>query len=616
MTRFAFQLTLHPIAAAVILAALVRLAHFFGFAQSPLAAAPILDAELYTSWARRIAAGDWLGDEVFYANPLYPYFLGALFRLFGESLELARLVQHGLGVATVALVAATTRTAFGAGAALAAGLLCALYRPFLLYEDLLLTETLVVFLGAAAIASCLSAATTARAAGRAAGSRPLDRRFLGAGILLGLGLLARPTLLPLAALAWLAAGSRRGALAAALGLALAVAPVTLRNWYVSGSPVLITAHGGETFYVGNRIGADGSNRQPDFVRSGPLTEHEDYRREASRRLGREVDLATASRYWQNQALSEIAADPAAWLKLEAKKFGLLLHAYEKGDNEDPEAARTLIPIQALPLPGYGLVVALACLGALAARRERRHRRPAALLALAAGAYAAGCLIIFVTARYRLPLAVALLPLAGGAIAALGAVARGPHPLRRLLPAVGLLGLLLLTLHRPLPAADRNDPAIAAVNLGFLREQQGDLDGAVASYRQAIARRPDFPLAHFNLGVAERLRGNLPAAAAALGQALNLDPDYADALDQLAMTREQSGDLDTALTLYRRAIRIDSTRARYYRDLGRLHVRRGEASAAEAAWAHALLLDPSDSTTASRLATLRQAMERQAPEGSR
>ena len=33
---------------------------------------------------RRIAAGDWLGGEVFYQSPLYPYFLGALYTLFGD----------------------------------------------------------------------------------------------------------------------------------------------------------------------------------------------------------------------------------------------------------------------------------------------------------------------------------------------------------------------------------------------------------------------------------------------------------------------------------------------------------------------------------------------------
>src|SRR5262245_33105910 len=34
------------------------------------------DGRAYDEWAQRIAAGDWLGQGVFYQAPLYPYFLG------------------------------------------------------------------------------------------------------------------------------------------------------------------------------------------------------------------------------------------------------------------------------------------------------------------------------------------------------------------------------------------------------------------------------------------------------------------------------------------------------------------------------------------------------------
>ncbi len=608
----------NPIAIAVAVAVVARIAHMTGFARSPLAAALILDAEFYDAWARRIAAGDWIGQGAFFANPLYAYFLGVLYRLFGPSAELARLVQHALGVGTVALIAMTGRRAFGAGPALAAGLLAALYRPFLLYEDLLLTETLIVFLGALALYLAL-AADQARSGAGPPGR--VDARHLAAGLVLGLGLLARPTLLPLAVILWLVVASRRGATIAALGLVLAVAPVTIRNWAVAGSPILITAHGGETFYVGNRPGADGSNLQPDFVRSGPLTEHEDYRREAARRLGREVGLVESSRYWRNEALKWIGENPGDWLRLTGKKASLLFHAYEKGDNEDPETAAEMIAIERLPLPAYPIVLALGILGMASALAFRGRvpgllpaavvsaeppGRAAALLALGALAYALGILLYFVTARYRLPLAVPLLPLAGYGVVALVALA-GTRALKPLVPAALLVAGIVLVLHRPLAAIDRNNPAIAAVNLGYLREQAGDVEGAIASYREAIGLAPRFALAHFNLGVAERRRGNLEAAGAAFRQALAIDPEYADALDQLAMTLEQGGERDSSLVLYHRAIAIDSTRARYWKDLGRLHVLRGEPELALASWIKAFRLDPTDSTTARRAITLQYEM---------
>jgi tetratricopeptide (TPR) repeat protein len=581
------------LAAVAALAAIVRLIHLIAFRRSPLAAAPIIDAELYDAWARRIAAGDWLGEGAFYANPLYPYFLGILYRCFGGSGDAVRIVQHALGCGTAVFITLITWRAFGPGAALAAGVLAALYGPFLLYEDLLLTETLVVFLGAASLALCLRAETATTRRGRAAGL---------AGISMGLGLLARPTLLPVACLLWLARTTRRGALIAALGIAVTLLPVTLRNWWLGGTPVLITAHGGETFYVGNRAGADGANLEPDFVRSGPLTEHEDFRREASRRLGHEVDLVASSRYWRNQALRDIARDPLGWLRLEARKLGLLLHAYEKGDNIDLATVRALIPVQALTFSRFGLVLALAVLGAFATRG--RLSRSAGLLALASLAYAAGCLLIFVTGRYRLPLVVPLLGFAGlGGVTVLKALSAVRAAPRRSLVVIACLMVLLVAAHRPLPAADRDDPAIAAVNLGFLREQAGDLEGAAAAYRKAAALNPNFPLAHFNLGVLERLRGNFAAAETALARAIALDPGYAEALDQLAMTKEQTGDLDAALVLYQRAIALEPDRPRFHRDLGRLRLLRGEPQLALQSWERALDLDPSDSTTARRLRRL-------------
>ena len=32
------------------------------------------DAQSYHAWAQEIAAGNWIGDDVFYQAPLYPYF--------------------------------------------------------------------------------------------------------------------------------------------------------------------------------------------------------------------------------------------------------------------------------------------------------------------------------------------------------------------------------------------------------------------------------------------------------------------------------------------------------------------------------------------------------------
>src|SRR5437899_24001 len=57
-------------------ALLVRLIHVWQIRRSPYYSTLLGDSRGYDDWARQIAAGDWLGHDVFYQAPLYPYVLG------------------------------------------------------------------------------------------------------------------------------------------------------------------------------------------------------------------------------------------------------------------------------------------------------------------------------------------------------------------------------------------------------------------------------------------------------------------------------------------------------------------------------------------------------------
>ena len=64
---------------------------------SPFYDMPTTDSDLYDKLARAIAEGDWLGTEIFYYNPLYPYFLGLCYTLFGYSYTIVKLLQIAAG---------------------------------------------------------------------------------------------------------------------------------------------------------------------------------------------------------------------------------------------------------------------------------------------------------------------------------------------------------------------------------------------------------------------------------------------------------------------------------------------------------------------------------------
>ena len=82
-------------------ALVVRLAHWWAVRDEPFFAWLAMDSQEYDRWAQGIAAGDWLGSQVFFQAPLYPYALGALYAVFGHHLAAVYLAQILLAVAGI-----------------------------------------------------------------------------------------------------------------------------------------------------------------------------------------------------------------------------------------------------------------------------------------------------------------------------------------------------------------------------------------------------------------------------------------------------------------------------------------------------------------------------------
>src|SRR3954453_2389610 len=85
--------------ALLALALVLRLAHGWAVRNESFFAWLVMDSQEYDRWAREIAAGDWLGSQVFFQAPLYPYLLAVLYVLCGRSLDAVYLVQISLAVA-------------------------------------------------------------------------------------------------------------------------------------------------------------------------------------------------------------------------------------------------------------------------------------------------------------------------------------------------------------------------------------------------------------------------------------------------------------------------------------------------------------------------------------
>lgn len=379
----------------LVLGAALRLTYFIRGAEDPFFRHPVLDAAYYSAWAESLAAGGLRPTPGFWGGPLYPYFLAIIFRLGGGAAG-ARIVQHLMGVALCWMIYRTGKRISAPGTALLAAFLYAVCAPALFYEGWMLGETLAAFLTGALLLTLLRPADTGRAA-----------YGLAAGALSSLLLLVRPSLVPLGAFAWLAArraGGKKAALIAFLaGFAVVGAAGGGLYHRYTGQFILFSPHGGINFWLGNGPGATGSVWSPPFARPSPAFQVEDFRREASRRTERELSLRESSAFWFRETAAEIAARPARFFSLFARKLFLFFSGNDLSDIYHWSRLRQRLPLLTIPVD-WRLISPLALLGIIAAWNRRRRL---ALIYIFTGAYAASIALFFVTSRHRFPIVAVL-----------------------------------------------------------------------------------------------------------------------------------------------------------------------------------------------------------------
>ena len=112
---------------------------------------------------------------------------------------------------------------------------------------------------------------------------------------------------------------------------------------------------------------------------------------------------------------------------------------------------------------------------------------------------------------------------------------------------------------------RPDNAEAQNNLGATLKRQERLDEAVACYREALRLKPDFAEVYSNLGNVLRLLGNPDLAVESFRQALRLKPNYADAQNNLSNALKDQGKVNEALAGYERALELKPSYAEAHLD---------------------------------------------------
>jgi len=480
----------------------------------PLAQHPVIDEASYERWALRLAAGDSSSEGAFFQEPLYPYALGATYRLLaarksraegggGGPEELlrsqrtgARHAQAFLGAVTVLLTFLFTRRVFGTPAAFIAGLGMALYKPLLLFPAYLLKPNLFlpIFTGLLLLTFGLGVERTPRL-------RNLGGWFL-AGILGGLAALLRGNalvLLPfLVLLPLLRVRKSRlfGAAAAAAvciwaGLVTCLLPVAMRNLAVGGVFAITTVGAGTNLYGGNSPeNPYGVATELPFVRGIPEYEFEDWEREAERRLGRPLDAGEVSGFWMRETLASMMSRPLMHLRILGNKLRLALGSYEVPDNRHLAWDARFWPWAQVPFPGYAIGGWFGLAGMLLFlfRKQTRGLRPGREALGVYVLYLATIVLTVMSMRARLALVPLLFCFAGFFFVQLA-----PGRLRRTwLPAAIALALAAVPVFWPVFDAEqrRRDFDEREMNhVVYQLESEGVTDEVVRLAQGLAARHP-------------------------------------------------------------------------------------------------------------------------------
>ena len=578
------------------------------------------DSRGYDDWARQIAAGDWLGHDVFYQAPLYPYLLGLIYSIAGHHLLVVRVLQAVIGSTSCALLALAAARLFSRPAGIAAGLMLALYAPAIFFDGLLQKSVLDVFFVCLALWLISRIERTAERAETAEHNveknlSPRSLRspwfflYIALGLTMGGLALTRENALVfiLVILGWIIAkglgardrglAARRAALFLA-GLAIVLVPVAVRNSYVGGGFFITTSQFGPNLYIGNNPDADGTYQSLRFGRGSPEYERQDATELAERAVGSTLTPAQVSSYWTDKALAFMTSRPGAWLALMGRKTALLWNATEMVDTESQEAhAEWSLPLRLGGFIGhFGILVPLALFGVIVTWPMRSRLWILYAMTLA---YAASVVLFYVFARYRYPLVPLLMLFAAAGLVELPAVIRSKHLAGGAWTLAAVTAAIVFC-NWPLLSTSLMR-AVTETNLGSAFEADGRLDEAIDHYRRAIAFAPEFPPAYNNLATTQRAKGQITDAIATYHQALRLRPQYPEAEYNLANALMDAGKPAEAIEHFQIALRTIPASVDVHNNLGIALMDQGKRDEAIAEFRAALEIDPSSAQSHLNLA---------------
>jgi cytochrome c-type biogenesis protein CcmH/NrfG len=519
------------------------------------------DMHFYNDWAKDILHGQFSQHLAFYGLPGYAYLLAFLYKFFGQNPFVPGFIQAGIEAGIAVIIyqiclrvlesVASTLFVNARLVGLFAALGWAFFVPAQAYSVVLMPTTWFVFVFWFVVWRIV----------RRTGAPGVPECFLLA-LLIGLTATAVATVLAVVPLIFAALFKAdpavwRNLIARVVvvfaGLALGTSPCWIHNYFIAKDPVLLSAHSGINFWIGNNPEATGYPRFPPGIRAGQAAMLQDSITQAEAAAGRSLKHEEVSGYWSDKAITYIASHPGDWLALLARKLRNFWSAFQYDDLSIITSLRE----QNVIFPGisFGLVAAFAIPGIfLGWTQAPRSRWVLAAILLSMFAL----LGVFITERYRLVAVPGLL-----IFAALGlSILPKAFAAREFKNAAIYLALLALaTISVAWPQRDRSLWALDAYNSGWQALESNNLSLAEKKLAVAYAYVPENPETLFALGNLRFAENDPSAAQSFYRSVLNLDPGHKGAFNNLGVIAFDAKEYPEAEKWFRQAEDVDPRNAK-------------------------------------------------------
>jgi tetratricopeptide (TPR) repeat protein len=570
-------------------ALVLRLALVVFYRDFPIFRIPILDAGYNAGWARHIAEGHVWGEQVFFRAPLYPYLLGLIFFLSGNSIFVARIVQAfiGAGGAVVCYFVGLEffkekKIAFVGAAALAVMWTC-VYFDVSLHPVVLEVPFFLLFL------LFISKARTGRL-----------KYFLLAGVFLGLSAITRPNILAFAVLVWVIFlfGRPRPSWKKWLpGLGLTyltcvafIIPAAVQNYAAARDFVPIASYGGLNLYMGNNPGADGIAPTLAGTKGDWYTIYYGAELKAEKEIGRTLKPSEVDRFYVGKTLSFFKEDPAAALGLLLKKAYIYTNAFEFGNCYNLNYLKLKIGLLRYDPVSLYVILPLAFLAMGVYARRRPDLLPLYLFVLT---YSATVVLFYVNDKYRIPAVPAFCLFAAAGIFWFREKIRSREHKKLIIGACALTVIAAYCWITPFGIPTDPDDIQARLTLGRLYRDVGRFDEAEREMLSAYERNPDDPRVSEYLGVLYITAGETDKGAGYLEETLKRDPVNYVALTNLGVYYSGKGECKRSFGYFEKAIAAYPADPRTYLHYGDALRAAGDYEEAERAYEKLLTINPDD-----------------------